>query len=352
MGSNSSALKESEINHGTHKVYRFEYSWLVDNFKTLATSRLPGSYIASNYLYLNAQSKSNAVFLMLYPHGFNERVKDYISLWLKRTADGEILIQFTCALLNAKSEEIVKKSIKQLMSIESHIGWITFCRTDFILDDESKILKDGNLVLNCTLDIYEDRAITNAQAEEDVHHVNMSLVKLSENFNQLLLGKFYDITLNVDGVKLPAHKSILSARSPVFKAMMNSTLEAELTSVEIPDISQEVVKLMLQYIYSGEVGYITVQTAMELYYAADKYELITLKEKCSKILAGNLEASCAVDILLLGHKHLDDDLKFSTIKFIAKNAAEVQEREEWVNLMKNHPHLANIVFKNMCKKGF
>ncbi|GIY37962.1 TD and POZ domain-containing protein 3 [Caerostris darwini] len=352
MGSNSSALKESEINHGTHKVYRFEYSWLVANFKTLATSQLPGSNIASDYLYLNAQSKSNTVFLMLYPHGFNERVKDYISLWLKKTSDGEILFQFTCALLNAKGEEIVKKSIKQRMSIECHIGWITFCRTDFILDDESKILKDGNLVLNCTLDIFEDRLITNAQAEEDVQHMNMSLVELSENFNQLLSGKFHDITLIVDGVKLPAHKSILSARSPVFKAMMNSALEAESMPVEISDISKEIVKLMLQYIYSGEVGYITVQTAMELYYAADKYELISLKEKCSKILVGNLEASCAVDILLLGHKHFDEELKFSTIKFIVKNASEVQKREEWVNLMKNYPHLANIVFKNMCKKGF
>ncbi|GIX93606.1 TD and POZ domain-containing protein 1-like [Caerostris extrusa] len=200
------------------------------------------------------------------------------------------------------------------MSIESHVGWINFCKRDLILDDESKILKDGNLTLNCTLEIYEDKAITNAEIEEDNPHVNASLLELSKSFNQLLLEpNFHDITLNVDGVKFLAHKSILSARSPVFKAMMKSPLEAESTSVEISDISKEIVKLMLQYIYSGEVGFINVQTAMGLYYAADKYELIRLKEKCSKILASNLEVSNAIDILLLGDKHFDNDLKFCCI---------------------------------------
>ncbi|CAL1279459.1 unnamed protein product [Larinioides sclopetarius] len=81
--------------------------------------------------------------------------------------------------------------------------------------------------------------------------------------------------------------------------------------------------------------YFEIQTAQELYYAADKYELQGLKNICNKILVNNLDTNNAIDVLL-GHKHSDSELKYTSIKFIAENAQEIQYKKEWMVFMKNY----------------
>ncbi|GBM54174.1 TD and POZ domain-containing protein 3 [Araneus ventricosus] len=352
MGQNISALNESQVDHGCYKAYKFEYKWTISNFNNLATKNAVGYCTTSPSLSLNVEDKTNSFNLMLYSNGYNERVKDYLSVYLKKNSTNEMLIQFTCAVLDSNDKEINAKSIKQKMSLESHLGWITYCRRDFLLDNETKILIDGILTLNCTLEIFENKAIMNAETEDGDPCMDKSQSKISEDLNHLLLeGDFSDVTFKVDGKDFPVHKAILSARSAVFKTMLKSQLQANSKEINISDIKAETVKEMLHYIYSGDVGYIDVQTAQELYYASDKYELHGLKNICNKILVRKLDTNNAIDILLLGHKHSDNDLKYTSIEFIAKNAPEIQEKKEWVLLMKNYSELANMVFKYLSKKS-
>ncbi|XP_055948190.1 speckle-type POZ protein B-like [Argiope bruennichi] len=351
MGQNVSVVRESQVDHGCYKAYKFEYKWTLQNFKILVTKTAVGSSTVSSALGLKVGDKTNSFNLILYSHGYNERVKDYLSVYLKKNSTDEMLIQFSCAILDSNSRELNAKCIKQKISIESHLGWMAFCRRDFLLDDKNKILLDGTLNLNCVLEIFENKAIMNVEIEDNDPYMNKSQLKMFQDMNQLLLeGHFSDVTLKVDGKNFPAHKAILSARSAVFKTMMKSQLGANSKEINILDIKADAVKEMLQYIYSGEIGYIDVQMAQELYYAADKYELCDLKKMCNKIMVCNLDISNAINILLLGHKHSDDDLKYTTIEFIAKNAPEIQEKEEWMLLMKNFSELANMVFKHLSKK--
>ena len=60
----------------------------------------------------------------------------------------------------------------------------------------------------------------------------------------------------VDGKEHPAHKFILSVRSPVFAAMFKreGLVENVENRVEIEDVTAEVMEVFLNYIYSGDVS--------------------------------------------------------------------------------------------------
>ena len=74
-----------------------------------------------------------------------------------------------------------------------------------------------------------------------------------------------------DGEELPAHKLILSARSPIFAAMFSfDSKEKQDSRVEIPDVSSDTLKSMLKYIYSGQIDESENLDQLELFQVADK----------------------------------------------------------------------------------
>ena len=73
-------------------------------------------------------------------------------------------------------------------------------------------------------------------------------------------------------IEFRAHKCILAARSPVFKAMFNYRLKENLTSkLIIEDCKPEVVKALLKYIYTSYLPDDIRTIAIVLYIAAEKY---------------------------------------------------------------------------------
>ncbi len=91
-------------------------------------------------------------------------------------------------------------------------------------------------------------------------------------------GDFSDINILVNGTKIPAHKSILSARSPIFKAMFSydNTKEALENEVVIPDVSVSVMKEFLRFIYTG-VKTQGNQYCSELLAVADKVNMFFIE---------------------------------------------------------------------------
>jgi len=93
-------------------------------------------------------------------------------------------------------------------------------------------------------------------------------------------------------VRFYAHRLLLSLRSPVFKAMFNGPLkESESSEIDIADISPEAFGAMLAFLYKGKSnsseelrGYLTSPSnAWQLWYAAKKYMLDSLEQKCRKV---------------------------------------------------------------------
>ena len=148
-----------------------------------------------------------------------------------------------------------------------------------------------------------------------------------------------DVIFKVQNTNIAAHKSILTARSPVFAAMFQPhTKEKESGKVDIADVTPAVFDKMLQFIYTGEcqVG----DSAEELLMAADKYDIRDLKRHCElELREYALEVDTAIDLLVLSDLCDAKILRERVVKFIKLNVALLKKRPEWEDLEKNYEHL-------------
>ncbi|GFW60802.1 TD and POZ domain-containing protein 5 [Trichonephila clavipes] len=159
-----------------------------------------------------------------------------------------------------------------------------------------------------------------------------------------------DTKLNTKTRSFPAHKNILSARSPVFKAMFTHDMkEKNSECVDIEDLDDETVQRLLLYIYTATLQDLRWDSACNLYAAADKYEIPSLKSECFSFLKDNLTINNACDLLVLADKHQDEDLK-SDVQYYILNQNNTFNTNEWKQFMKTNLQLAADVMYLKCKK--
>ncbi|KAG8187343.1 hypothetical protein JTE90_011705 [Oedothorax gibbosus] len=107
-------------------------------------------------------------------------------------------------------------------------------------------------------------------------------------------GSVCDFELKSDSSRFPVHKAILVARSPVFRKMLSSDMiEKNTNMVDIPDLDSDTVKRMLHFMYTDAIEVADWGAISKLYFAADKYEIESLKKKCSSFLERNI---CAANL--------------------------------------------------------
>ncbi|XP_055951484.1 TD and POZ domain-containing protein 5-like [Argiope bruennichi] len=161
-------------------------------------------------------------------------------------------------------------------------------------------------------------------------------------------GTLCDTKLRTETEAFPAHRAVLSARSPVFKKMFTIDMrEKTRDSVDIPDLKADTVRKLLMFMYTDTVEDMDWETAKELYFAADKYEIVSLKNKCSSFLKLNIQPSNCCDILLLSDTHQDADLKRFVEDYVVARDQDVFGSKEWKIFMGNHLQLAA---DTMCLK--
>ncbi|GBM91674.1 Speckle-type POZ protein B [Araneus ventricosus] len=110
--------------------------------------------------------------------------------------------------------------------------------------------------------------------------------------------------------------------------------------VDILDLDVDTVYRMLIFMYTDKAGNLDWETSKKLYFAADKYGLITLKCICSKVLKQNLSVTNLREVLALANMHADDDLKKEAIEFFCDHETEVMFSTEWKSFMTEDVHLA------------
>ncbi len=146
-------------------------------------------------------------------------------------------------------------------------------------------------------------------------------------------GDFADMELMCDTKVFKCHQFILSTRSPVFRAMFqNPMAEATTKTVEIKDLSPEIVDAMLLFIYTGDVPNLD-ELAVELLAAAEKYALEDLKSLCEQQLTSGLDIENAVDLFLLADMYLAASLRKNAVQLLARNLNEVLTNAVWKQKM-------------------
>eukprot|EP00752_Nemacystus_decipiens_P017544 g15723.t1 len=120
-----------------------------------------------------------------------------------------------------------------------------------------------------------------------------------------------DVTFVVEGTPVYAHKALLAARCPHFRAMFTSGMrESHEQEVVIPHVRLPIFKILLEYIYADSVE-VSLEDAVELFIAADLYTLDRLKGLCELAVQKGITAENSAAIL-----HTSDDLRASRLRDI------------------------------------
>ncbi|ERE82204.1 speckle-type POZ protein, partial [Cricetulus griseus] len=188
-----------------------------------------------------------------------------------------------------------------------HWGFTKFIHRDLLLSLESWHLPDNELTVLCDVDLAVQDSFMNSE-DSKVPGIQVPRCTMADELGQLWENSlFTDCSLLVAGQEFSAHKAILAARSPVFRAMFEHDMEeSRINRVEILDLEPQVLKAMMEFIYTGKAPDLHSMAAAVLA-AADKNGLERLKVMCRDVLCRDLSVENAV----FSAGNLDISLKFS-----------------------------------------
>ncbi|XP_049769869.1 ankyrin-1-like [Schistocerca cancellata] len=170
----------------------------------------------------------------------------------------------------------------------------------------------------------------------------MAAVKEVQETTTVRLGALLDagdgatVTLVAGETRLVAHRAVLASRSPVFQAVFQyDTLEASSGQVSITDVEGEVMRELLDYMYTLQAPQLSA-TAPQMLAAADKYGLSALKAVCEQQVAAQLTTDNAAAAAVLAVRHSCPDLTAAAIAFIKAHNFQVMATQGWADAMRNH----------------
>uniref|UniRef100_A0A0A9A749 BTB domain-containing protein n=1 Tax=Arundo donax TaxID=35708 RepID=A0A0A9A749_ARUDO len=157
-----------------------------------------------------------------------------------------------------------------------------------------------------------------------------------------------DVSFTIDGETLHAHRAVLAARSPVFRAeLLGSMAEAQMASIALQEITPATFRFMLRFIYTDalpgdeELGDPPTKSLMQLLAAADRYALDRLKVMCAKkVWDENMSVHVVSNALALADMYNCQELKTKCLDFMAaKENSVVFTTRGYFDLFQKFPHL-------------
>lgn len=180
-----------------------------------------------------------------------------------------------------------------------------------------------------------------------INTLDISQKHVCDQFGQMLADKeFSDLEIECDWKDFHCHQSVLAARSPVLKAMIQDGKEKpikakQVLKIDVDDVDREVFAEMLTFIYTGDLNKEKVLTekASELLEAADKYQLDFLKDVWEEKLCSILTADNSVEFLVLGDLFQAPKLKKMALRLVSRNKSKIEDSNVYKNLFSKRQDL-------------
>ncbi|XP_059666311.1 BTB/POZ and MATH domain-containing protein 3 isoform X2 [Cornus florida] len=305
---------------------------------SLAKGMGPGKYIASDVFTVGGYDWA----IYFYPDGKNvEDSSMYVSVFIALASEGtdvRALFELTLLDQSGKGKHKVHSHFDRALESGPYTlkyrgsmwGYKRFFRRMSL--ETSDYIKDDCLSMHCTVGVVRNRVEGPKQYSISVPPSDMG--QRLKDFLESEVG--YDVVFQVGDETFKAHKLILAARSPVFKAQFYGLVgdPTNMDKVVLEDLEPSIFKAMLLFIYSDklpDVHEITSSTSMctstimvqHLLAAADRFGLDRLKLLCEAKLCEEVSVDAVATTLSLAEQHRCPQLKAVCLKFAAANLGEV-----------------------------
>ena len=151
--------------------------------------------------------------------------------------------------------------------------------------------------------------------------------------------KFTDWNLVCEDQKIPCHRFLLGARSPVFQRMFEQTgfTENKASQTEIKDLHLSTLEDLIKFIYTDKIDCEKCNIA-NLFVAADKYDIQELRSQCEAIMMQQLNTDNCVEYFRLAYLHGTGRVfKEKIIDLITSNFQEIKTTPAFLDLQ-NEPN--------------
>ncbi|GBM24607.1 hypothetical protein AVEN_157863-1 [Araneus ventricosus] len=145
------------------------------------------------------------------------------------------------------------------------------------------------------------------------------------------------ILMTVDDYSEFVNKSILCSVSPIFDEMLMHETKKD---IKIDDISANVLKSFIHFMYTGLVPNEDFDSLCELYHVGHIYKICDLQNACGDQLWSRLTVENACQLYLMSDCVDDELLKSFVKKFILVYFDKVIRTAAWQSMFLKKPHLA------------
>ncbi|KAK6929398.1 BTB/POZ domain [Dillenia turbinata] len=345
--SSSCSKSINETVNGSHHFTITGYS--------LAKGMGAGKYISSDIFTVGGYDWA----IYFYPDGKNpEDSSTYVSVFIALASDGtDVRALFELTLLDQSGkgkhkvhshfDRALESGPYSLKYRGSMWGYKRFFKRSSL--ESSDYLKDDCLAMHCTVGVVRTRVEGPKQ-----YTISLPPSDMGQNIKYLLDSEVAcDIVFQVGDETFKAHKLILAARSPVFRAQFFGLVgNPNMDKVVAEDVEPSIFKAMLLFIYSDKLpdvheltGSMSICSStimvQHLLAAADRYGLDRLKLLCEAKLCEDVTVDTVATTLALAELHRCSQLKTICLRFAAtpENLGAVMQSEGFKYLEESCPSL-------------
>lgn len=265
-----------------------------------------------------------------YPNSDRSGIEEFISIFLRleQILDQPVKARVRFSLLDQAGEPVPSHSfitkVYGFCAASPSFGFLEFIKRAWL--EESEHLKHDRFTIRCDVIVSEELRVEERMPASPLVVVPPSNLHL--NFGDLLASKQgADVSFLVAGETFEAHRCVLAARSPVFKAEVFGTMKESTRGavIRIDDMDAQVFKALLNFVYTdtlpgfedGMKKQEEAALAQHLLVAADRYNLERLKLICEDRLCGHIDTASAATILALAEQHHCCGLKEACFRFLS-----------------------------------
>uniref|UniRef100_K3YME9 BTB domain-containing protein n=1 Tax=Setaria italica TaxID=4555 RepID=K3YME9_SETIT len=322
--------------YGTHQFKVIGYNQNIYNFPISSGTFNIGGYDWRLVYYPRVRSRNE----------FDN--DDYIEVDLELLSKAEVRVMVDLFFFNQITNlPYAVACTKEPMRLTKKIVWAACDLMKLSELESSGYVRDDSIIIQCQVTVI---LLPGVPKTKSLCEIEVPPPEMAQQFGMLLEDMASaDVTFEVGGKSFHAHRLVLAARSPVFKAQLfGSMRDTRMESLVIGEMDPAVFKALLHYIYNESLPNMDSadranrhEMLCHLLEAADRYAIERLKIICERMLLMDLDVENVAMTLALAEQQHCKQLTHACLEFMEppEKMEAVVATEGYNKLKREYPAL-------------